>query len=55
MDNIGEKIGQKENVQHLWAYLDHLFGIRSEDAARAGRFFIENSKTIARENLEGLW
>lgn len=55
MNNIGEKVGKKENVQHLWAYLDHLFGIHRGDVANAGRYFLENSKAIARENLEGLW
>lgn len=55
MDNIGEKEGKTRNVQHLWAYLDHLFGINRDDVARAGRYFLEHSKTIARENLEGLW
>jgi hypothetical protein len=55
MDNIGEKSGHTENVQHLWAYLDHLFGISREDVAQAGRYFLENSNAIARENLEGLW
>jgi hypothetical protein len=54
MDNIGEKFGHTENVQHLWAYLDHLFGISREDVAQAGRYFLENSNAIARENLEGL-
>jgi len=55
MDNIGEKEGHKQNVQHLWAYLDHLFGVKKDDVARAGRYFKEHSKAIARENLEGLW
>lgn len=55
MDNIGEKEGQTENVQHLWAYLDHLFGVKRDDVARAGRYFLENSIAITRENLEGLW
>lgn len=55
MDHIGVKTGQKENVQHLWTYLDRLFGVKKENAARAGRYFLENRKAIARENLEGLW
>lgn len=56
MDNIGEKIGHKgSEVQHLWSYLDHLFGINKDQVARTGRYFLENSKAIAKENLEGLW
>ena len=55
MDNVGEKHGKTNNVQHLWVYLDHLFGVKKEAVSRAGRYFFENSKAIAKENLEGLW
>ena len=53
MNNIGGKIRADNSNQFLWSYLDNLFGITREDVQRAGKYFLDNSKAIAREDLEG--
>lgn len=55
MNNIGGKIQADKSNQFLWSYLDNFFGITREEVQRAGKYFLDNHKAIARENLEGLW
>jgi hypothetical protein len=55
MYNIGMKLHDDQSNQFLWTYLNNLFGITRKDVQRAGKYFLDNSKAIARENLEGLW
>jgi hypothetical protein len=55
MDNIGKKVHADQSNEFLWTYLNNLFGITQKDVQRAGKYFLHNSKAIARENLEGLW
>jgi hypothetical protein len=55
MNNIGMKLHADQSNQFLWTYLNNLFGITRKDVQRAGKYFLDNSKAIAKENLEGLW